>query len=227
MLHLGIFFLLDIFSSFLHSGAWGGERMKGPEELWGWIQPCSRSCRTLPAAGERQRRERERWGDSLNSWGRSDRLLSPLIWFKLSHLVTLNGELSQLLLLLSLWEQWPEGRGNAGGLHPWPWPRGKCGCHRDGHHLPFGVPGKLEPLTWDDHSPAPPALEEGLELVSNPSNQAERGVPSLSGVLGSPFPGSSTRSRDQSSHGDAAARRKGGGQFTRTEGLEQSWGRAA
>lgn len=25
------------FSSLLHSGAWGGERMTGAEELWGWI----------------------------------------------------------------------------------------------------------------------------------------------------------------------------------------------
>lgn len=49
---------------------------------------------------------------------------------------------------------------------PWRW-----------DHLPVCIPSKLEPVTWEDHSPAPLALEEGSELVSDPSHQAERGVP--------------------------------------------------
>lgn len=93
----------------------------------------------------------------------TDWLPSSVILFKLSHLPTLNGELSQLLPV-SLWGQWMEEQGervNAAGLHPWPWMWGKCGSHGGGCHLPFCVPGKLEPVTWEDHSPAPLALEEG------------------------------------------------------------------
>lgn len=67
---------------------------------------------------------------------------SSVILFKLSHLPTLNGELSQLLPV-SLWGQWMEEQGervNAAGLHPWPWMWGKCGSHGGGCHLPFCVP---------------------------------------------------------------------------------------
>lgn len=109
-------------------------------------------------------------------------LPSSLILFKLSHLPTLNGKLSQLLPA-SLRGPRPGEQGeraNAAGLQPWPWTRGNCGSHGGGCHLPSAsqrsAPGKPELGTWEDHSPAPLALEEGEELVSNSSNQAERGV---------------------------------------------------
>lgn len=75
-------------------------------------------------------------------------LPSFLILFKLSHLPTLNGKLSQLLPV-SLWGQWPEEWGervNAAGLHPSLGPGGgtfptwgERGSHRGGCHLPFCV----------------------------------------------------------------------------------------
>lgn len=71
-----------------------------------------------------------------------DWLPSSLILFKLSHLPTLNGKLSQLFPV-SLWGQCPEEqgeRGNAAGLQPWLWTWGKHGSHGGGCHLPFCVP---------------------------------------------------------------------------------------
>lgn len=94
-------------------------------------------------------------------------------------------------------------------------------------HIPFDIPSKAEPLTWEGHSPAPLALGEGWELLSNPSEQAERGVPCPVCVLASPFPGSRARSRDQSSHLDAAARRKEGKQFHQDRGAAAALGKSS
>lgn len=112
----------------------------------------------------------------------TDCLPSFLILFKLSHLPTLNGKLSQLLPV-SLWGQWPEEQGErvkAAGLHPWLGPEENVAPKEVGVISPpayrRSAPGKPEPVTWEDHSSAPLALEEGEAPVSNPSHQAERGV---------------------------------------------------
>lgn len=77
---------------------------------------------------------------------------------------------------------------------------------------PSASPGKPEPVTWEDHSPAPLALEDGEELVSHPSNQAEGGVTFLGSCPWESFSGSSACSGKESSRGDATAWRKKGTQ---------------
>lgn len=152
-----------------------------------------------PAAGPE--RERERQEDRLNTCRHSYRLLSPLIWFKLNHLVTLNAKLSRLLLL-SLWEQRPEGRGMLEGCTPGPSPEENVDSTGMGVTSPsVSQTGASDP----GRSLAP---QEGSELVSNPSNQAERGVPSPVWCPWESFPGQQRQMSAQSSHCDATAQRK-------------------
>lgn len=96
---------------------------------------------------------------------------------------------------------------------PWTW-----------DHLPVCIPSKLEPVTWEDHSPAPLALEEGSELVSNPSHQAERGVPFPVCCPWESFPSSRARSSDQNSRGDAVAGTKEGRHIYQERGAGAAMG---
>ena len=147
--------------------------VKDAKSLWGQIQPRSR---VLPCPRQH--------GDLTCYWGRAEQgggekgeqaeliktftdwLPSSLILFKLSHLPTLNGKLSQLLPV-SLWGQWPEewGKGvKAAALHPRLGPGENVAPMEVGDISPSAswrsAPGKPYLLTWGDHSPAPLALED-------------------------------------------------------------------